>query len=56
MDFFCRCSKENFKSILLGLGKEVVADMKKQGQNELVCNFCNKKHLLDDKDFDGLLE
>lgn len=54
VDFFCRCSKDNYISKLLTLGKEEVEDMKKSGQNELICRYCNKHYHLDESDFKTL--
>jgi molecular chaperone Hsp33 len=54
VDFFCRCSKENFTSKLLTLGRKEVEDMRKSKQNELVCRYCNKHYHLTDDDFKAL--
>ena len=55
IDFFCRCSKDSFKSKLLTLHLKELTDMKKQGHNELVCQYCSKKYYLDDNDFDEII-
>lgn len=55
VDFFCRCSMESFKSKLLLIGSHEIEDMRKDGHNELVCQYCNKKYYLTDKDFDEIL-
>ncbi len=55
VDFFCRCSKENFMEKLLTLNYHDVKEMKEMGQNELVCQYCNAKYYLDDNDFNNLL-
>jgi len=55
VDFFCRCSKENFISKLSMLEQEEIEDMRNSGQKELVCQFCNKHYYLDDKDFSNML-
>ncbi len=56
VDFFCRCSKANFISKLKTLEYNEIEDMRKMGQNELVCHYCNEKYYLDDADFDSILE
>jgi len=56
VDFFCRCSKERFKELLLGIGEEDLLSMRQEGQNELVCQYCGAKYYLTDRDFDELLE
>ncbi|MFH1051473.1 MAG: Hsp33 family molecular chaperone HslO [bacterium] len=56
VDFFCRCSKENFMSKLVTLEHKEIQEMLDSGQNELVCQYCNSKYELDEKDFDKLLE
>lgn len=53
-DFFCRCSKDTFKSKLLLLGVNEIKDMRKKNQNELVCKFCNEHYYLDKDDFEEL--
>lgn len=55
IDFFCRCSLERYKSILLTLGLNEIQSMKDANQNELVCHYCNKTFALSEKDFDELL-
>ncbi len=54
VDFFCRCSKDNFLGKLKTLGLDEIRDMRKEGDNELVCHFCNEKYIIDDEDFDVL--
>ena len=56
VDFFCRCSKENFISKLLTLGHKEIQEMVDSGQNELVCQYCNSKYELNHLDFQRLLE
>ncbi|MDX9789710.1 MAG: Hsp33 family molecular chaperone HslO [Candidatus Kapaibacterium sp.] len=55
IDFFCRCSKDNFTSKLITLGKQEIEAMKIDGHNELVCRYCNKHYTLLDEDFDKLI-
>jgi molecular chaperone Hsp33 len=56
VDFFCRCSKENFIEKLLTLEPKEIEEMQKSGQNELVCRYCNQKYYLNNNDFSKLLE
>lgn len=56
VDFFCRCSMDRFKSILLTLGFEEVSGMQKSGQDELICQYCNEKYHLTDADFTEIKE
>lgn len=51
VDYFCRCSQDKFKSLLLTLGLEEVRSMHAAGQNELVCQYCASKYYLSDADF-----
>lgn len=56
VDFFCRCSLDRFKSILLTIGYEEVAAMQASGQNELVCQYCSERYYLSEEDFTELKE
>jgi molecular chaperone Hsp33 len=51
VDYFCRCSQDKFKSLLLTLGLDEVLAMRSAGQNELVCQYCASKYYLSDDDF-----
>jgi molecular chaperone Hsp33 len=55
VDFFCRCSLERFKTMLISVGIKEVSSMRSEGQNELVCQYCNKHYYLSDNDFDDML-
>ncbi len=55
VDFFCRCSLDRFKAILLTLGLQEVQGMRDEGQRELVCQYCNNHYQLSNKDFDDLI-
>lgn len=55
VDFFCRCSVERFKTILMAAGHDEIQSMHNQKQNELVCQYCNKHYYLSEHDFDELL-
>lgn len=56
VDFFCRCSLDRFKSILLTLGYSELKSMRDADQGELVCQYCNEQYKLTAADFDELLE
>jgi len=55
IDFFCRCSLQRFKDIILTLGIDEVRDMENSGQNELVCQYCSTKYHLAHADFEEIL-
>ncbi len=55
VDFFCRCSKERFKEMLLSLGEDEIVHMRADGHNELVCQYCGERYYLSDEDFEELL-
>ena len=54
VDFFCRCSKENFISKLMTLGKDEIIDMERKNHNEIICQYCNKHYYLTASDFKTL--
>jgi len=56
LDFFCRCSKESFKQKLILLPSNEIREMQKSGHNELVCRYCNEKYLLDETDFNAIIQ
>ena len=55
IDFFCRCSKDIFKSKLITLDKSELEDMYKVNHNELVCQYCNNHYYLTEDDFKELI-
>jgi len=55
VDFFCRCSKERFKEMLLSLGAEEIIHMRRDHHNELVCQYCGERYYLTEQDFEELL-
>lgn len=55
VDFFCRCNIQNFIARLMLIGIDEIEDMQKQGQNELVCQYCNKHYYLRDVDFKNII-
>ena len=56
VDFFCRCSKEQFIYKLKLLGLKEIMQMKDGEQNELVCQFCNKHYRIEPEDFDKIIK
>jgi molecular chaperone Hsp33 len=56
LDFFCRCSKESFKQKLILLPSNEIHEMQASGHNELVCRYCNERYLLDDTDFNAIIQ
>ncbi|MGA2297302.1 MAG: Hsp33 family molecular chaperone HslO [FCB group bacterium] len=55
VDYFCRCSKDNFMDKLIAFGIEEILKMQHDGHNELVCQYCNKKYTLTDIDFGKMI-
>jgi molecular chaperone Hsp33 len=55
IDFFCRCNIKAYKSQLFLLGIKEIEEMQKAGQNELVCQYCNKHYYLSDEDFNEII-
>lgn len=54
--FDCGCNKEKLEKLLISLGKEELEDMlKKQGQAELRCHFCNEHYTFDKTELERLL-
>jgi len=51
VDFFCRCSADRFKAMLLTLGYDEVAAMDAENQRELVCQKCAERYELTAQDF-----
>lgn len=56
VDYFCRCSHDKFKSVLLTLGLDEVRSMRASQQNELVCQYCSSKYYLSEQDFSEMEE
>lgn len=55
VDFFCRCSLDNFKQALRTLDRREIEEMQRLQQNELTCHYCNKEYRLSQQDFQELL-
>jgi molecular chaperone Hsp33 len=56
VDFFCRCSMERFKDVLVSLSYEEVNSMEDNGHNELVCQYCGERYYLSHDDFTEMRE
>ncbi len=54
IDFFCRCTKNNFMDKLMTLGINELKEMQAVDHRELVCQYCNKKYELSDEDFETM--
>lgn len=56
IQFKCNCSKERIESVLIQLGKEEIEDMiEKEGEAEIICQFCNTKYHFDQTELRELL-
>lgn len=55
VDFYCRCSKKSFMQRLITFGEDEIKDMQLQGNNELVCQYCNEHYYLDDNDYENMI-
>ncbi len=56
IDFFCRCSRERFKELLTTLQIADIEEMRRLGQNELVCQYCGERYRLEEREFEELLK
>jgi molecular chaperone Hsp33 len=56
VDFFCRCTKDNFIKAIHTFDLKEIEEMKKVGHNELVCQYCNKHYTITDEEFDTIIE
>lgn len=55
VDFFCRCSKDRYKSALLTLGLAEIIGMQQDDHREMVCQFCAERYVLSDEDFGQMI-
>ena len=56
-NFKCECSKDTMKNALTTIGKEELKDIiKKEGNAELVCHFCNKKYNFTKEELEEILK
>ena len=53
--FFCRCNAKRFKDALALLSYEDLKELKGEDQ-EMVCHFCGKKHLIPKNDIDAIFK
>lgn len=52
----CDCSRDRMESALISLGKEEITKLiEEDGQAEVVCHFCNKKHQFSKDDLKNLI-
>lgn len=56
VDFFCRCSKDNFLNALITLELKEIEEMLHHQQNELVCKYCNKHYYIENEEFAKIIE
>jgi molecular chaperone Hsp33 len=56
VDFFCRCSKDNFMDKMVTLGVDELKAIKSDGHRDLICQYCNEKYTLEDSDVDKIIE
>lgn len=53
----CNCSRERIENLLISLGKEEIEDMiEKEGEAEIICQFCREKYHYNDEDLRIILE
>ncbi|RLN67488.1 hypothetical protein BBP00_00001609 [Phytophthora kernoviae] len=59
LDYFCRCSKDNYAQRLMGLGgtdlKKIAGDVGSAGV-DLTCHFCNDAHHFTAQELEGLVK
>ncbi|MDI6400979.1 Hsp33 family molecular chaperone HslO [Balneolaceae bacterium ANBcel3] len=55
VDFFCRCSKDRFKSSLALISPDELSDMKSETE-ELVCHYCNEKYHFTKQEIDAIVQ
>lgn len=53
--FFCRCNTENFKSALTLLSYDDLRELQDEDQ-EMVCHFCSKKHIVKKNEINKIAE
>lgn len=57
VNYICDCSRERVEKALIALGKEELIRIKNDGKPiEMVCHFCNKKYMFDEKEIENLIE
>lgn len=57
INYECNCSRERIENLLISLGKEEIEDMiEKEGEAEIICQFCREKYHYNDEDLRTILE
>jgi molecular chaperone Hsp33 len=56
VDFYCSCTKERFEESLKTLGNLELTEMMNDGNQELVCHFCNEKYNFSEDDLQKLIK
>lgn len=57
LSYHCNCSKEKLTAALMSLGeKEIKAILAEQGEAEIVCRFCGRKHHFSEADLQEILK
>lgn len=55
LHFKCTCSNQRIEDMLFSLGKEEIEDMiEKEGEAEIVCQFCNSKYYFSKEDLEHI--
>jgi molecular chaperone Hsp33 len=55
IQYFCRCTRDQFYQVLKKLGKDNLVDMRNKQHNKITCKNCNKLYELSEKDFQDLI-
>lgn len=56
IEYKCDCSKEKMEKVLKSIGSEEINNIiEEDGQAEMVCHFCNSKHLFTEDDLKKLI-
>ncbi|SET48817.1 molecular chaperone Hsp33 [Natronincola peptidivorans] len=56
IDFNCDCSKRRFEQALISIGRSDLQEIIEEDEGaELVCHFCNKKHIFNKEELEKLL-
>jgi molecular chaperone Hsp33 len=54
--FVCSCSRERLERVLISLGRDELKDMvEKQGEAEIICEFCREVYRFDREDLERLM-
>lgn len=56
IQYKCDCSKEKIREVIKSLGKKEIKDMIEEDHGaEVVCHFCNTKHIFDEKELEKIM-